>query len=593
MEIQPQRGRTPASVPISCSVHKAALAAVIVLCTFAAYTPALSAAFIWDDSPVITDNPLLGSTDGLRRIWFELGAMLQYYPLVHTSFWLEHRWFGFDPFVYHFDNVALHALNGVLAWRLFERIGIRGAWLAGLIFAVHPVHVESVAWVSERKNVLSGAFYLLAALAWFRFSPLGGSTSQRREWRWYGLASLCFLLALLSKTVTASLPAALLLIGYWRRGNLCLRECTPLLPWFILATGFGLLTGSMEREFVGAHGEDWALGFVARILVAGRAVLFYLSKLALPIDLSFVYPRWSVSTDVTTQFLYPAAAAGIVVALWLMRERLGRGPLVASLFFGGTLFPALGFINLYPHRFSFVADHFQYLASLGPIVLAASAIAHHAVAKPGVSQPPRQFGQDSVPVDRSDRPTGSMRPNTPAFVATALLIATLALLAFSRAQVFQSSEHVWIDTLGKNPDSFLAHSNLGRIRLEQGELASAIEHFRRAVRIKPTDAINLNNLAWGLATAPSVELRNGPEAVKLARRAVEATGRRSADLLETLAAAYAENGQFIAAVRTTRRALAVAEATGQATLHATLENQLRLYLANKPYHLDTSLEKER
>jgi hypothetical protein len=237
------------------------------------------------------------------------------------------------------------------------RLSVPGAYFAAAIFALHPVQVESVAWITEIKNTLSGVFYLGATIAWLRYRDKGGGTA-------YALAFLLFILALCSKTVTATLPAALLLIQWWRRGRLeRLSDVLPLAPFFIFGVAAGLYTVWVERALIGAEGAAFDLTFIERLLVAGRALWFYAGKLVWPVNLLFIYPRWSVSQNEWRQYIYPAAALAVIVVAWALRKE-SRGPLAGVLYFAGTLFPALGFFNVYPFQFSFVADHFQYLASI-------------------------------------------------------------------------------------------------------------------------------------------------------------------------------------------------------------------------------------
>ena len=267
---------------------------------------------------------------------------------------------------YHLVNIILHCVSAALLFRLLRRLKVPGAHLAAAIFALHPVQVESVAWISELKNTLSTPCYLAAMLAYLRFD-------RTRDKPWYFLALLCFALALSSKTVTATLPAAMLLIFWWQRGGLgWRRDVLPLLPFFAFGSIAGCLTAWAERK-LGAEGRLFDFGLLERFLIAGRVVWFYLAKLLWPVDLIFIYPRWQVSERVSWQYLFPLAAAGLLWMLWRLRQR-ARAPLAAALFFGGTLFPVLGFFNVYPFRFSWVADHFQYLAGVGVIVPAATLI---------------------------------------------------------------------------------------------------------------------------------------------------------------------------------------------------------------------------
>jgi hypothetical protein len=346
--------------------------ALILAVTFAVYYPAMSGAFIWDDDTFVT-KPELRSLHGLWRIWFEPRATLQYYPLLYSAFWLEHRLWGDAPFGYHLVNLFLHLLIVTTIYAVLRKLEIPGALLAAGIFALHPVHAETVAWISEQKNTLSGVFYISALLAYLHFDARA-RTQTRKPWLLYSLALGLFLLSILSKSVTATLPAALLLIFWWKRGHLNGRQdVLPLVPFFVFGISVGLFTAYAEHNWVGAAGGIYDLSVVQRVMVAPRIVLFYLGKLLLPVHLAFSYPHWDINPWDWTQWLYPFVALAILVSLWALRHR-SRAPLAAFLFFVGTLFPVLGFFNVFPFVYSYVADHFQYLASLGIIVLTASGI---------------------------------------------------------------------------------------------------------------------------------------------------------------------------------------------------------------------------
>ncbi|HSK09662.1 MAG TPA: tetratricopeptide repeat protein [Vicinamibacterales bacterium] len=502
-------------------------AAALVALTVAAYSPAFSAGFVWDDDDHVTANATLRDVEGLKRIWFDLGAVPQYYPLVHTTFWLEYRAWGLDPLGYHAVNLSLHALAAWLLGLALVRLRVPGAWLAAALFAVHPVGVESVAWVTERKNVLSAVFYFAAALAYFRFAPpvaaaLPARRGERRSlapsrgsrW-WYALALGLFLAALLSKTVTASLPAALLLVYWWKKGTLTRADALPLAPWFVFGLLAGSLTAWLERHHVGAQGEEWALSWADATLVAGRAVWFYAGKLAWPSNLTFVYPRWTIDAGAWWQWLFPVAALAVVAALWRARGRVGRGPLAAVLFFIGTLTPALGFFNVYPMRYSFVADHFQYLASVGVLVPMAAALA-------------RLRRRAAVPI-----------------------LLALAVLTWHQAHAYESLDTLWRDTLEKNPAAWLAHNNLGMLRRDQGRTAEAETHYRAALELRPQDADVNYNLANLLASTGRVD-----EAIGHYRRSLQ-SNPGLADAHNNLGAMLQGRGDLDAAVAHYRAALAL------------------------------------
>lgn len=456
------------------------LAVAILFLTVLAYQPVWHAGFIWDDDRYVSNNPALRSVDGLQGIWVKPGTTVQYYPLVFTSFWVEYHLWGLQPLGYHLVNVLLHALNAILLWRVLRRLEIPGAWLAAAIFALHPVNVESVAWITERKNTLSGLFYLLAALAWLRFRPLtAGEATRAPDWRYYPLVLVLFLCALFSKTVTCSLPAVFLLLVWWKNDRVERRDVLALAPLFVLGIASGFMTTWMEKHSVGASGADWELSFVQRCLLAGRALWFYASKLIWPHDLTFIYPRWRVDAGVWWQYAFPLAALTVVVALWKTRSRIGRGPLVAVLCFAVTLAPALGFFDVFPFLYSYVADHFQYLACIGLIALTANAGA-------AMYQRAGQRG----------RGLGAL--------AIALVLVLLAISTWKQAHIYQDQETLWRDTLAKNPAAWMAHNNLSDILVQQGKIEEAIWHLEQALRLKPGDAITHNNLGLALAQAGTV-----------------------------------------------------------------------------------------
>jgi hypothetical protein len=385
-------------------------------------------------------------------------------PRDPTTFWVEYKLWGPRPFGYHLDNVLLHVLNALLVVAVLRRLGAPGAWLAGLLFALHPVHVESVAWVSERKNVLSAALYLGAALAYMRFSP-PERNDERGSYRSYLLFVLLFVGALLGKTVTATLPVALLLVGYWKRGRLGWHDVRPLIVPCALAATAGLMTVWMEMHHVGAVGDSWDLGPAERLLVAGRALWFYLGTLVWPVGLTFIYPRWEVDSTVIWQLLYPVTAVAACAALYAARERIGRAPLTAALFFAGTLVPALGFFNVYPFRFSYVADHFQYLASLGPLAMAAAFFASLAGRRPWIGR-----------------------------ALITAVVAFLALLTCHRERAFVDAETLWRDTLARNPKAWMAHLNLGALLDRSGRVEEAYTHYALAAQSRADLAGAWNNL---------------------------------------------------------------------------------------------------
>ena len=441
----------------------------LILATFIAYLPAFQGSLLWDDNHHVTKLDLR-SLHGLWRIWFDLGATQQYYPLLHSAFWVEHRIWGDAALGYHLTNVALHALAACLVVMIVRRLGLPGAWLAGFIFALHPVCVEAVAWISEQKSTLSGVFCLAAALTYLSFD-------QTRRTSRYWLALGVFVLSLLSKTVTATLPAALLLVLWWKRGRLdWRRDVLPLLPWFVVGASVGLFTAWVEKTLVGANGPDFDLSVIQRVLLASRVIWFYAGKLVWPVNLTFTYPHWTIDPGAWWQYLFVAGVMALVIGLGLVARR-HRGPLAGFLIFAGTLFPVLGFLNVYPFRYSYVADHFQYLASLGIIIPAASAVTKAAA---------------RISLAKAGR-----------IALSAALPIVLGVLTWRQSAIYRDIETLYRETLVRNPASWMAHYNLGNALSQiPSRIPDAIAEYEATLRIRPTHAEAHNNLGDVLSQIP-------------------------------------------------------------------------------------------
>jgi protein O-mannosyl-transferase len=451
-------------------------AAIIFVATLAMYAPALHGGFLWDDDVYISQNAALHDLDGLKRIWVDTSTTPQYYPLTFTTYWLEYRLWGLDTFGYHVVNVLLHATSAILVWRILLLLGVPGAWLAGAIFALHPIQVESVAWMTERKNTLSGVFYLLSAMIYLRYAMDSAARAARRLL--LPLLSVALVVcALLSKSVTASLPVALLIVLWWKKGRLERRHWLPLGLMLAAGAAKGVLTAILEVKQVGAHGAEWSMGIPEHLVLAGRIFWFYLGKLAWPASLSFSYERWTVDASSWLWWAFPAATIALVGVTWAWRRRMGRGPLAAVLFYGVTLSPALGFLNVYPMRYSYVADHFAYLAILGPVVVFAALAA-------------------SVTAGWSFTPLARVARVAPvvARCGAALLLAVLAVLSWRQAHAYRDFETVWRDAIAESPRSWLAHFDLGKLLLDTGRTDQGLEHLRRTIELKPDNVDAYNDI---------------------------------------------------------------------------------------------------
>jgi tetratricopeptide (TPR) repeat protein len=444
--------------------------ALIVLFVFLAYLPALRGGFIWDDDFYVTNNPLLTAPDGLRRIWFSTDSPSQYFPLTYTVFRIEHALWGLNPAGYHWVNVLLHAFNALLVWRLLKRLSVPGAWLAAAIFALHPVMVESVAWITELKSILSLFFILLTLYCWIEF------VGERSRRFWYGLALVFYALALFSKTTACTLPAALLLILWLKRKAIDWRRLAQVVPFLAMGLGMGLLTMWWERFHQGTQGKLFSMGWLERILVASHALWFYAGKLFWPVNLTFIYPRWTINPADPSAYGWLLMGIGLGAAIYFTRRFFGRGVEVAALFYAATLSPLLGFVMVYTFRYTFVADHYQYVASIGLIALAAAGITLAFKARPFLK-----------------------------LACCGALLLTLGILTWRQCGMYADIETLWRTTIAKNSNAFLAYNNLGTILSDKGQMDAAIADFQKTLEINPDFAEAHNNLGNALLRKGQVD----------------------------------------------------------------------------------------
>jgi tetratricopeptide (TPR) repeat protein len=665
----------------------------LVAATFIAYAPVWHAGYIWDDDRYVTGNVLLHSADGLRQIWFAPGATSQFYPLTYSVFWIEYHFWQLNPLGYHVVNVALHSLNAILLWRLLRRLGVRGAWLAGAIFALHPVNVMSVAWVTELKNTLSGGLALCAAHAYVRFAGLGIDTGKENpaRWRFYVLALAFFQLAMFAKTAVSFVPLTLFLIVWWQKEKISWRDALPLLPMLAISVLMGKLTIFMEHKYAGATGAGFNLDLAQRIYVSGHSFWFYIGKLIFPFPLIEVYERWKIISIPWTGYIYAVAMLALLVGLWIARGRIGKGAFAAAMHFyiATSLFVLM--VVLYFMRYSFVSDHWQYFGCMSAFAVAAA----------GLTTWLDRFGKRK-------------------FIFYGVLFLLLGFLTWQQAEIYRSAETLWRATLAGNPDCAIAHNDLGYVLLQDGKIDEALDNLQKAVLLQPDDASaqknlggaflekgqvdeaiiyfrsaleldnndvgahnNLgfalfkkgrlndaiaeyekaleiqpddagvhhnfglalfkeglvdkalvhyrkslkihpadaevendianalsksgseaeaiqhwqkaleirpqympaqNNLAWALATCPDASLRNGAKAVQLAQQADQISGGKNLLILRTLAAAYAEAGQFTNALATAGQALQLAAAGHNVSMINSLQEQIKLYENGQPLH---------
>jgi tetratricopeptide (TPR) repeat protein len=486
----------------------------------------MSGGFVWDDELEVVGNQMLQSPDQLAEVWLR-GDTADYFPLKSTVQWVGWRVWGANPLGYHLVNLGLHALGAVLLWRWLLRIGVPGAWLAGLVFAVHPVNVESVAWISELKNTLSLVFFLLTLLAFARHE-------ERPSGRAYALALLAYAAALLSKTSVVPLPLVLLIAAYWQRGAVTRRDLGRVLPFFLMAAAFAVLT--VVLQYQRAIGPDLVAytppgGWASRMATAGLALGFYLFHAVAPVGLIMIYPNWHLRSPVAWNYVPWAAFAAIFAALWQNRRILGRGPLCALSYFVAMLLPVLGFVKMSYMWHSLVADHFEYLAVIGIIALETGAVAGWAVRRP------------------------KLRPALAGTVA--VVVAAFAALSWRHEASFNNEEVLWRDTLAANPGAWAGHDRLGALLLAKGREAEALLNFSLAVRDEPTQAMARANLGYALSRVG--RQNEAIEQYKIGLRLEDTP------LLHTvLALAYANTDRYDESIEQCREALKLDPGSAQA-----------------------------
>ena len=429
-------------------------AATLCASTILVYWPAWHSGFIWDDDRYVTHNYLLTAPDGLRRIWFSLDAPSQYFPLTYTLLRIEWSWWGLDPAGYHWVNILFHICNALLAWWVLARLKVPGGWLAGAIFAVHPVQVESVAWISELKNVLMAFFFLLTLLTWIEYVD---ETRERRPF-FYAAALVFYLLALSAKSTACTLPAALLLILWLKEKPIGQRALLEIIPFVLLALGIGLVAVWWEKYHQGTR-VLVSLAPLDRLLIASHALWFYLSKIFWPSDLTFIYPQWQIDARNPIGYLWLIAAVAFAVMIYFGRRFFGRSIEVAALFFVTTLGPLLGFLMLYTFRYTFVADHYQYLACIGPIALASAGLAK---------------------LSRASRKLPWL-----VIASGGAILICLSLLTWRQSASYRDLETLWRTTIAKNPTCWMAYNNLGVVQFEKGNIDDAIEKYEQSLRLHP------------------------------------------------------------------------------------------------------------
>ena len=465
----------------------------LVYLAMAPYVPALGGPFFWDGVDIyVVTNPLLREPDGLYRAWFT-AEPFDYYPLAYTTLWIEWQLFGSTARPYHITNLILHAGATVLVWRGLVRLECRWAWLVAAVFALHPLNVETVAWIAQRKSLLGATFGFAAIVAFLNYRVA-------RTAGWWLLSVLCFALSLAGKPILIGLP--LLLAGYvlWRDRRIDRDAAVRLAPYFVLAVLFGLV-GMWFQEVRATAGMDVrGQDLLERAVTSARAVWFYLGKTIWPTGLSIVYPRWL--TDTGTWVAYVPAAGGIAALgiAWRYRWSWGAGALAAACFYLVSLGPALGFVDVYFWRFSYVADHYHYQSMPAALVVLVAAGDRLVRSVPG-------------------RLNQAVARGPVARLMAAALLAVLFHLTWNQASLFAEPERLWRRAIALNDEDFVARINLGRplvlrgdwkqacalsthptvldsdhasginnagvCAMMAGDYGTAVRHFERAVRLEP------------------------------------------------------------------------------------------------------------
>ena len=462
-------------------------ALLLVTLVFIAYAQVFRAGFIWDDESHLTRNACVIGPLGLKEIWTTAQAV--YYPLVLTTFWALHKFAGLNPLPYHALNVLLHAVSAILLWRVLRLLEVRGAWLGAALWALHPVMVQSVAWVTELKNTQSCVFYLLSILFFLKWKDQGAAVSglQRRTQDGrssvFALSLVCFILATLSKPSVVMLPFVLALCMWWMRGKIHWRVALALAPFAVISLLASAWTIWEQRFHARAIGPDWNQTFPERLIIAGKAIWFYLGKLVWPHALIFIYPRWNIDSSTAVAYLPFLAAIAALVALCFIPARWGRALFFATAYYVVLLFPVLGFFSVFFFRYSFVSDHFQYLASMGPLALTGAGIATLRGRLCG-TQADLVFHPRAIP--RSGRTLDNPRRRSVLIGGLCgIVLVSLGFLTWRQTAQYHDLFALYTATLKKNPGCWMAHYNLGIVLSEQGEADKAIDHYRRAVVLRP------------------------------------------------------------------------------------------------------------
>ena len=454
------------------------------------YWPALNGGWQWDDDLYLTKNLLLNDPARLWKAWFVPGSFIEYYPIAQTVQWVQWQLWHEQTFGYHMTNVVLHAASALLVWRLLAKLGLRYAWLGGLLFAVHPAEAESVAWIAELKNALSLPPFLLAMCAWIEYD-------ERRSRRGYAIAFAWFVAAMLCKITMAPFAFVILLYAWWKRGRVGWADVMAATPFLVVAVILAAVTIHAGQVYVmdvmpNAGAPD---GFLAKLALAGSILAFYLGIFLWPVGLLPAYAKWAINPPASLLFLPWFVLLVLVMFAWTARRTWGRHVLLGLGFFLLFLAPFLGLHWVSYMNFTWVMNHFLYIPGIGLIGLAVAGL------EKAMGLAPKQT-----------RPV--------AFGVAGMVVALLALVAQQDAGLYRDPETLWTYAEQRDPKSYAAHNQLGVALNQKGEAAAALDQFEEASALEPDFAEAFNNLGTGL-------LENGraAEAADAFRRAVKLAPR--------------------------------------------------------------------
>ncbi len=477
---EPPRGLTPRGKYILGAVAIFLLALVV-------YWPLHSAGYIWDDGGWLVHNHFAHHWRGLWNIWFNPHDSIQYYPMVFTAFNIQWHIWGGDALGYHLVNIVMQAADAVLLWRILKALGLRSAWIAASIWAIHPVQVETVGWVVEQKSLLSALFLFPAVLAWTRFADF---TRDRQvtdplltahQWKLYALATLSFILALCSKTDACIVPVVLLFVLVWKRGFINKRDILLLVPWMILGLLAACMTIHIEHGQAGAKGHGFHFSLAQHFIIAGKDLWFYPLKLFWPWPMMAVYPRWHISHPAAWEWIFPITAFAIPLILLAFSRKIGRGAFVAVCAYGLMISPLLGFIAFYTEEYTFVADHYQYLACIGIIVLVTEA-ATGIFSRLGRSE--KTADDLSLPTNgRASAAASAKVGGIGSWLGAAvsvLVLLTLGTMTWAQSEIYTPPLRVWTHNIKYSPDCWLAMERVGVHEYGKGHVAAALLLFQRA-----------------------------------------------------------------------------------------------------------------